>query len=58
MTVYLCIFGSILLMFGGMGVLLAHDAIFQIAWGVLLLIGVITIGVTLYYRPGTNTRTI
>jgi hypothetical protein len=56
-TVYLCLFGCILLFFGGMGVLLAYDLVMQVAWGALLVAGIVTIAVALYLRPGVHTRT-
>ena len=56
MTVYLSLFSCILLVFGGMGTLLAQDWVFRVAWGALFLSGIVILAITLYFRPGTDMR--
>jgi hypothetical protein len=54
MTVYLCLFGSVLLTFGAMSILFAPGFLLKFISGIVLLGGGVTIGIAVYLRPGTK----
>jgi hypothetical protein len=57
MTVYLCLFACILLFFGGLGTFVAQSLVAQLAWGTLILAGIITFVLAWHFRPGVDVRT-